>query len=279
MFQHYIITRFNLRQKGWVTAKNNTAVLSEEWIENRFRIFELYCLPTLKAQTNPNFKWLIFFDTNTPDFYAEKIGNYVRDFPNLVPVFVDGMDAFSPEIRKILAEDKNPYLITTRLDNDDAVSINFVDEIQKQFDQQTYEAIDFVDGYTLQIHPNFRMGKRKHLYNPFISLIEKNENPVSVTSKGHTLWKKEKRVKRVENNRIWMSIIHFENKVNEFEGYGEVDINKVMEEFAFSHTLKLEIKTNSEPCGKWVLVNMKNMLNSYFTVYFKDLKRKLKVYS
>ena len=46
-FQHIIITRFNLRNHQWSNrTKNNTPVLTESWLEDRFDLFENFCLPT-----------------------------------------------------------------------------------------------------------------------------------------------------------------------------------------------------------------------------------------
>ncbi|WP_051227980.1 glycosyltransferase [Gillisia sp. JM1] len=59
MFQHYILTRFNLRAEDWTTTKNNEKVLTEEWLEERFDLFENYCFSSVRNQTNQNFKWLV----------------------------------------------------------------------------------------------------------------------------------------------------------------------------------------------------------------------------
>jgi len=37
MFQHFLITRFNLRKKGWNTTRTNSEVLTDEWMENRLK--------------------------------------------------------------------------------------------------------------------------------------------------------------------------------------------------------------------------------------------------
>jgi hypothetical protein len=50
MFQHFVITRFNLRKKDWQTSKK-TQVLTDIWMEGRLELFEYYCFSSLKAQT------------------------------------------------------------------------------------------------------------------------------------------------------------------------------------------------------------------------------------
>ena len=76
MFQHYILTRFNLRRDDWTITKNNEKVLSDSWLKDRFELFENFCFNSVKNQTNQNFKWLVFFDSNTPDNYKQKVKEF-----------------------------------------------------------------------------------------------------------------------------------------------------------------------------------------------------------
>lgn len=278
MFKHYIITRFNLRAKEWQFTKNSTKVLDENWLKNRFELFEKYCLPSLLSQTNKNFEWVIYFDTETPAFYKDKIEVYRQKLPNLVPVFVENMELFLPSIQAHIKNNSLEYVITTRLDNDDCVSKYFVDEIQKNFNKQTYEALDFVDGYSLQISPDFKLGKKRHLYNPFISLVEKKQNPTSVWSRSHTSWKRETRIKRILNNRIWMVIIHQENKVNKFDGYGKVNAEEIFQDFIMDEAITQKVLSQQIPVEKWYFQSMKNKVTTFTNIFFKDLKKKLNFY-
>jgi hypothetical protein len=278
MFKHYIITRFNLRAKEWQFTKNSTRVLDDNWLKNRFELFEKYCLPSLISQTNKNFEWVIYFDTETPAFYKDKIESYRQQLPNLVPVFVENMEFFLPSIQEHIKNNNQEYVITTRLDNDDCVSKYFVDEIQKNFSKQEYEALDFVDGYSLQISPDFKLGKKRHLYNPFISLVEKKQNSTSVWSRSHTSWKRETKIKRIFDNRIWMVIIHQENKVNEFDGYGKVNAEEVFQDFMMDETIIQKVLSQQIPVEKWYFQSMKNKLTTFTNIFFKDLKKKLNFY-
>ena len=278
MFKNYIITRFNLRAKEWQFTKNSTKVLDENWLKNRFELFEKYCLPSLLSQTNKNFEWVIYFDTETPAFYKDKIEVYRQKLPNLIPVFVENMELFLPSIQAHIKNNNQEYVITTRLDNDDCVSKYFVDEIQKNFNKQTYEALDFVDGYSLQISPDFKLGKKRHLYNPFISLVEKKQNPTSVWSRSHTSWKRETRIKRILNNRIWMVIIHQENKVNEFDGYGKVNAEEIFQDFIMDEAITQKVLSQQIPVEKWYFQSMKNKVTTFINIFFKDLKKKLNFY-
>jgi hypothetical protein len=72
-FIHVITTRFNVPTSVWTVTRGGAKPLSEEWLKDRFEIFQKYCLPSFKNQSNKNFIWLVFFDANTPKKYMHEI--------------------------------------------------------------------------------------------------------------------------------------------------------------------------------------------------------------
>jgi len=277
MFQHFIITRFNLRRESWNTTRTNTVVLTEEWMDNRLKLFENFCYASIEKQRNQNFEWLVFFDKQTDVKHKEIIKRLEGKFPNFKAIFIDGMEVFLSEIKKeITARLCKPYLITSRLDNDDALSDDYIDEVQKQFQQQNFLAIDYIDGFTLQVEPEVKLGKRSHAHNPFISLIERVEDFQTVWSRErHGRWCKEKEVKSIRNNRLWMSIIHSENKANDFVGFGEVAWRNI-EKFNIDKTVLSELKAEQQLLSEWKMQSTRNQLRTYWKVTFKLLKRRFK---
>lgn len=280
MFNHYLITRFNLKNPKWDVTKNNETLLTDEWLEHRLWLFENFCFPSVAAQTNQNFTWLIYFDTTTPDAYKQKIEVIIGTQPNVKLFYIDGMPAFYPEINKLITVEavNKPYLITSRIDNDDCISKNFIDEVQKQFASQDYMAIDIIKGYSLQIKPVIMVGKKEHIFNPFISLIEKNENPKTVWANDHNHWKKETRVTQITDKRLWMSIIHEKNKVNEFDGYGNVPWSSISSEFIVSDAMAATINNEVLPHSKWAWTSFKNELYVKWVLFNKMLKKALGIY-
>jgi len=279
MFQHYIITRFNLRKEDWTITKKNEKVLSEAWLKDRFELFENFCFPSVKNQVNQNFKWLVFFDINTPKNYKQRVIELDESYDNFVPFFIDGMNNFLPEIvRNIKLLDNKEYCITSRLDNDDSLHKDYINTIQSYFDSQEHMAIDLIDGYILQADSKVLLGLKKQLYNPFISLIEKKDCLKSVWFRsGHGSWKYEKNIIRVKNKRLWLCVIHDFNKVNFFTGYGNVH-SKYLDDFNIVSSKKDEIINNLQPNKKWRLLSYYNKVWSLFVVYFKDLKKFIGVY-
>lgn len=276
MFQHYLITRFNLKKEGWNTSKNNIPVLTEEWLERRFKLFESFCFPSVKHQSNQNFTWLVYFDVDTPKTFKDRILGLSLGYPKFQPRFVENMQAFVPAIQEELSKVTAEYLITSRIDNDDCIAYNFIADIQKRFVEKNHWAFDYADGFTLQISPKFRLGKKRQLWNPFISLIEKNEQPKSVWQKGHADWKLDPSVQRINDKRLWMSIIHQENKVNEFTGYGKVAAAE-LQNFKMNAEKREEILENLEAQPKWMFLSIGNYFDTQFKCIYKDLKRSIRL--
>ncbi|NOQ92401.1 MAG: hypothetical protein GQ552_06775 [Flavobacteriaceae bacterium] len=221
---------------------------------------------------------MVFFDINTPQKYKNIIVSLELKMSNFIPVFVDDMSCFLPSIKSYIAKSKEKYVITSRLDNDDCISKFYVEEIQKRFNNQNFMALDFVDGYTIQIQPEVKIGKRFDQYNPFITLIEKNSNPKSVWFLRHSHWKKEKNIEQIRGVRTWISIIHQENKVNEFFGYGDVNFDTFFNDFEIVKQQKEELLKNIIPYSKWKYQSLKNLNASYWNYTFKNIKKRLGVY-
>lgn len=278
MFKHFLITRFNLRKADWSTNKKNVAVLTEEWHENRFELFTNYCFPSVKAQSNKNFLWLVFFDTTTPPTYKKIIAELQKEMENFIPLFIDGMDMFLPSIKDYIKNHKEEYIITSGLDNDDCLSNAYIDEVQKRFNNQSFMALDFIDGYTIQTQSHIKIGKKLHQYNPFISLIEKNENPRTVCDVSHRIWKKETRILQVKKVRTWSSVIHHENKVNEFTGFGKVDVQQFFKNFTISKKQESYILKNYIPFSKWKLQSFVNYCDDHWKYSVKNIKKSLGFY-
>jgi hypothetical protein len=280
MFHHLLITRFNLKNPEWKLTKNNDTLLDEQWMTERMELFKNYCLPSVINQSNKNFKWLLYFDETTTENFKQEIHLLTDNHQNIEVFYIAGMPAFNESILNYVQQNASsePYIITSRIDNDDCISKYFIDEVQKNFNKQDFLAVDFYQGYTLQISPEVILGKKDHIFNPFISLIEKNDNPKTVWHYAHNMWKKESRTIHVKNKRIWMSVIHEKNKVNEFYGYGNIDWNTLSKEFIVSDYINQKIKSELIPFNKWWFKSLKNYLNVKSSVFTKMLKQKIGLY-
>lgn len=280
MFDHYLMTRFNLRNPNWEVTKNNETLLTDVWMEDRMWLFESFCFPSVVAQTNKNFRWLLYFDETTPEKYRSRIEALVRNHDNIEVFYINGMPAFYPEIKKLIESrsSEKKFIISSRIDNDDTIHKDFINEVQKQFDSQEYQVIDIIKGYSLQIKPTVMLGKKEHIFNPFISLIEKNDNPRTVWFNDHNIWKKETRVTQITNKRLWIAIIHEKNKVNNFNGYDPVSWDQINQDFIVSDAIKTFISQNIIPHQQWLKLSLKNKIIVKYKVLSKRFKKLLGIY-
>lgn len=217
VFEHFILTRFNVKN---VLSQSDIG-LNFDWLNHRFQLFDDFCYPSVRAQLNQNFKWLVYFDSNTPVLFRRKIEKYA-EWQNFIPIYLNTEftdDVNRENILKFLNKNTD-YLITTRLDNDDAISNNFVQLIQENFTQQEFEFINFTNGY---VWSGGKIYYFKYLNNPFMSLIEKLDNFTiegfkTVLCGPHTELSKIGVIKQVKSNPTWLQVIHTKNVSNQIRG-------------------------------------------------------------
>lgn len=177
--KHFLVTRFNLTDNGWKKSRDGQQVLTDEWLEHRFRLFDKYCLPSVKNQSNQKFTWCIFFDINTPHEYKKRIDNISRSYNNFRAIFIDGMKALNTSLQKFITSniEEEQYIITSRLDNDDLIHRDFIDTIQMLSNPLEEKVIDLRSGYQVVIErENKEIRKAYNYFNPFISLVETKSN-------------------------------------------------------------------------------------------------------
>ncbi|MFY0689764.1 MAG: hypothetical protein JXQ90_21515 [Cyclobacteriaceae bacterium] len=211
-FSHYLGTRFNVPNSEWTKTRDGKSI-DEIWLKNRIELFKNYCLPSVLNQSNKNFEWIIFADVNTLDAYKEEIISlcnwefihilWVSDFKEIEPSFLD----------YIQSKTESGFVITTRIDNDDLVHKNFIDQIQKQFRPEHQIAIDFPNGFQMNLKNNL-VYKHTARSNHFISLIASIQSlNETVYSRDHTTWKHRVKVTSPKK-RLWVELVHDDNMAN-----------------------------------------------------------------
>lgn len=232
-FEHFIVTRFNLPGR-WSFDKNKNSVRDNSWLEHRFKIFQKYCLFSIKKQTIQNFSWLVYFDVATPNKFKLIINEISSTVENFLPIFVESYDEFERHLGTFINEKHTKTkIITTRLDNDDMLASNSVELIQYSGHLMGNGIIEFPLGYLFDLRTSRLFEKWINL-NPFISLVEtksklKNQF-IGVYAKEHNKWKNQEHLIASEKPQ-WVQIIHERNKLNEIEGL-EIDPRKITSYFS-----------------------------------------------
>jgi|26BtaG_2_1085354.scaffolds.fasta_scaffold00119_13 hypothetical protein len=217
--KHFLITRFNLKNEHWKHTKSGQQVITEEWLHERFRLFETYCFPSVENQTNQKFYWCILFDTQTPSVYKEKIEHIATKGTNIYPLFIDGFKSLQSALIEFITSQLNKndkYIITTRLDNDDIIHKDFIDTIQSLSVQKDKTIIDLIEGYQVSINnKETDLRAYRSQYNPFISLVESVRDFKTVISKDHNDWKSLDNIITYDSKPMWIQLIHKGNLTND----------------------------------------------------------------
>lgn len=227
--KHIVITRFNL--KIWHRDKSNGLTLGEQWLEQRFKLFEQFCLPSLESQTDRNFVWFCFFDIDTPKSYKAKIEIYKLRFKQFKPIYLsesEGADGYNTAIiqrvKSEFIESNKPVLITTRIDNDDCFHSNYIKTINDlaaaYIDKDMYCIFEY--GYQYFLAQNL-LTRIKYPSNHFLSRIERNPETIkTVIEFKHAHLRKKRLSKNITVHRIkdkknpfWVEVIHNRNVAND----------------------------------------------------------------
>ncbi len=214
-FTHLVLTRFNTAVAYGYTS--SWMGLDTAWLKARLRLFEQFCLPSMLGQHGAQFRWIVFLDAASPDWLREKIHSYGSV---MTPLYIDG-----PATNEALASSVGnaglitaPYLVTTRLDNDDAIGRHHLASVQQAFRGQDREFVAFPFG--LQWF-------RGHLYdtcwpaNPFLSLVERvreGNRFTTVFCVSHDKVRNSGKVKHLIRSPQWLQVIHSSNILNGLRG-------------------------------------------------------------
>lgn len=219
-FHHFIITRFNVNIYEIDFPKR----LEDTWLSQRFELFQKYCFPTVQAQSNQNFTWLVLFDEQTPDRYKTFINIYAK-YKNFVPVYCGTFDTIMDTARarmKEIAPDVE-WFVSTRLDNDDALSTGFIQCVQGVVG--SLNEADLAPEDTLYI--NFPNGLQlndgdfydfKDATNAFVSLVERSADPHTVFWVDHPCIHDVSPVIQAETGPLWLQVVHDMNVYNYVRG-------------------------------------------------------------
>jgi hypothetical protein len=230
--KHYLITPWNIDR------------LDLEWLTARQVLFEKFCLPSVLSQTNKAFEWILVADSRTPDSFKKVLDAYpatvlYHDFEGVLTVARSRQrkaialeTVVAAPVKNYLSNIATDFIITSRLDNDDAISTNHIDKIQT-CSKAMKRSPD--DRFWLNLQRGYKYCRGNvypigALHNPFISFIEPQGALLTAYQCSHQLAPQSKfRVVQVrEGHPTWMQVIHGGNVSNRLMRYkGEMPVSNV----------------------------------------------------
>ncbi|NJL82777.1 MAG: hypothetical protein HC890_07155 [Chloroflexaceae bacterium] len=218
VFQHALLTRFNT---DWFLSKSRSQQErnSAEFLEHRFRIFEKTCLPSVNAQSNLNFFWLLLLDAGLPEGFRERIAHYSSaSRVKIHPVYIEDRSVFLPRLKQAIAAKIVPetrFLISTNLDSDDAIARNFIARVQEQFREQKLEFVNFLFGYLYRMQEQ-KLYLREWRTAPCYTLIESIDGFKTVLKYGHTSITRFNHC-QIATEPLWLMTVHGQNVKTQFD--------------------------------------------------------------
>ena len=206
-------------------------------MEQRLDLFERYCLPTVMAQSNANFTWMLYFDRNTPERHLQRVRQGLSGASNCVIKLCEvyGSETVQADLAADLDKTRK-WLVTSRLDNDDGLHCDFIRLVQQQVRVGTVEALDLPVGIVLANDVPF---VSKQGSNAFISLSEPLEGMRTVLVMRHKEMGRRYTIRTIKSGPAWLQTVHGSNVSNKVRGW-RISRNDLPDAFAIQGKLPPE---------------------------------------
>lgn len=208
---HVLLTRFNLPSAG----VESSVRARDGWLEQRVELFRRYCLPSVLAQSCKEFDWIVYLDPQSPRWLVEMMTE-LADAGILNPLFREAVDheTLLADIKDVTRRVRST-LITTNLDNDDALAVDFVERLQAFGACEESTAVYFEHGL---IKCGDRVFLRQDKHNAFCSVIEPSVDSVTCWSDWHNRLHLSMPTAGLVGAPAWLQVVHGGNVSNRVHG-------------------------------------------------------------
>lgn len=205
-----LLTRFNLPTGGY-----ESLVRSDAWLRKRVVLFERYCLPSVMAQTDQDFIWIVYFDPASPDWLQRKIKAWSA-YGNFCPLFRERV-LLADKQRDMVERAGAPIsrLLTANLDNDDGLAAGFVASIRAAVPERGRHVLTIEDGLVLS---GQRLFLHRDGHNAFASVVEDFEGCITCWADAHNRLHHHMPSLQLKGAPGWLQVVHGDNVSNRVRG-------------------------------------------------------------
>lgn len=208
---HVILTRFNLPTgglEGLVRAR-------EGWLRERMDLFERYCAPSVAAQRGVSVTWIVYLDPASPQWLLDRMAPYADSgLLHAILREVVGVPELREDIASVVPE-PGEVLLTTNLDNDDGLAVDFCARLAAVTTEHPRAALYVTHGLVLSDDGLFLLRDR---HNAFCSVRESWAEPVTSWSEYHNELHRVMPVVEVGGPPGWLQVVHGSNVSNRVRG-------------------------------------------------------------
>jgi hypothetical protein len=208
---HVFLTRFNLPSVG----PESLIRAQQGWLQERVELFEKYTVPSVVAQTAAEFSWLVFLDTQSPGWLLDRLAPLI-DGGVFTPVY--GEEFTRDEIVAHAREasgGRHEMLLTTNLDNDDALAVDFAERLQGLVIAGQTRALYLGNGLILHGSETYL---RRDPANAFVSVAEPWDGAGTVWREWHNLLHTLMPTHSDGGAPGWLQVVHGRNVSNRVRG-------------------------------------------------------------
>ncbi len=209
---HFLLTRFNVRRGN----QPNSKALSLDWLNGRLKIFSEITLLSVLAQSVKIDFWIIFLDIQTPAAFRASLQESVEGLDWIRFVYCEEIDSdfLQTTIRSCLPSQVE-WLLTTRLDNDDALHPELIERIQSSALSGQREFINPRNGIIFAFG---RLYRKRDYSSPFITLSESAKDFKTVWLDQHQRLSRHGPVRQLDLKDAWIQLVHGGNIANQVRG-------------------------------------------------------------
>lgn len=154
--RHVLVTKFNcdlILENKVLQEKGFKKKLDENWLRYRWQLFTAFTVPSICAQTNTDFDWVVFFDKHSPQWLREEAQKLNVPCRKRFSFYDVGSDEFFEAFKNLNDPTSYDIALTTIIDSDDAFHRCAMERIKERFlkDPTDIEVINFEIGYQYDI--------------------------------------------------------------------------------------------------------------------------------
>lgn len=206
-----LLTRFNLPTPGIESLIR----AREGWLRERVVLFERYCAPSVAGQTHPNLDWIVYFDPQSPDWLVQRL-RPLAEAGLFRPVYRSAVTVpeLVSDVREVV-RDKQDVLITTNLDNDDGLALDFSERLIAMRLDHPRAAVYMSRGL---IKSPGGVYLRRDPRNAFVSVREPWDSPVTSWGQYHNEFHRVMPTVEIGGQPGWLQVVHGSNVSNRVRG-------------------------------------------------------------
>lgn len=205
-------------------------------MEERLSLFERFCVPSVAGQRWQDFRWLIYVARETRKAHLSELARILR---GVRQVEVTPMDSWSDDwaAASVYLLGKTPKVVTTRLDNDDALHQDFMRLVaERAAAEEPGTFIEFLSGYTYDLASG-RLNRYQFPGNPFPSYVEWRRPTLLTVHQGNHVHLREKgKMVTIDEPTAWLQVIHGSNVMNRMHGLPVDDSGKALANFCIQRS-------------------------------------------